>query len=179
LANSTLAKYFALILVGQTINLLNSYESSPSSGANDKLSVSMNQRTPSVYRCRSPLLLVSGNIVCAEYTWWWPAFTRFFIENSYSKRWSYMYDHAHATCIEHESIGNKVILHFLHEQIRKKEKSEEEDDDPNTLNSNSTQLFKGLENLAFMGRSTPQQQPYFVISKNSGAYKGMGFHIPG
>jgi hypothetical protein len=107
-----------------------------------------------------------------------------------------MYDHVHhATCIGHEYIGNKVILHFLHEQMRKKEKSEEEeeeeeeeeDDDPNTLNSNSksnntvVRMFpKSLYSKVLkIWPLWPQQQPYFVISKNSGAYKGMGFHIPG
>ena len=113
-------------------NLLNSYESSPSSGAIDKLSVNMNPRQvyiDAVARYYSyPVLSVRNS--------WWPAFTRFFIKNSYSKRWPYLYDNAHATCIGHEYIGNKVILHFLREQMRKKEKSEEEDD-PETLNSYS------------------------------------------
>ena len=115
------------------IDLLNSLTSEyPDQNANDKLSVNINPRevfVDAVARYYSyPVLSVRNT--------WWPAFTRFFIENSFSKRWPYLFDHVHATCVGHEYIAHNVILRFLREQMAKS--CSEDGDDSNTSHSNSS-----------------------------------------
>ena len=90
----------------QSLNSMESYT------ANDKLSVNINPRQ--VY-IDALARFYSYPVLSVQKTWL-PAFTRFFVENSFSKRWPYLYDNVHATCLGHKYIAN-VILRFLREQM--------------------------------------------------------------
>lgn len=105
------------------IKLLNSVQLSPSD-ANYK-SVIFNQAQTyidAVARYYSyPVLSVRNT--------WWPAFSRFYIKNSVTKRWPYLFDRVHASCIGHEYIANNIILRFLLDQMIKIQP----DDDSTTM----------------------------------------------
>lgn len=69
---------------------------------------------------------------------WWPAFCRFYIENSVTKRWPYVSDGAHASCIGHKFIAHNIVLRFLNDQMMK---IQPEEDDSNKAIKNEIRMF--------------------------------------
>eukprot|EP01035_Chromulina_nebulosa_P006630 gene6630-8958_t len=123
------------------LNLLNSVELPPSN--TNYRSVLFNQAQvyiDAVARYYSyPILSVRNT--------WWPAFCRFYIENSVTKRWPYVFDGAHASCIGHEYIGHNIILRFLTDQMIKSQPGDDSTIQPyynNTIRMFPQSLYRSV-----------------------------------